>query len=105
MIMQSESLKKLKVMKIIRLLRLLKLVRVFKGSQVFKRWETKVPVNYSKLALSKFIVVMLVSGHWMACFWGLCANETQESSTGSWIVEFGFTEVSSSELYLVCLYW
>merc|ERR1711959_1964 len=86
LLLNSPSLQKMKFMKVVRLMRLLKLVRVFKASRVFKRWETRVAINYSKLALVKFIVLMLVSGHWMACFWGLCANETRETQPlGSWI--------------------
>merc|ERR1719456_1075087 len=104
-LLNSPSLQKMKFMKIVRLMRLLKLVRVFKASRVFKRWETRVAINYSKLALVKFLVLMVVSGHWMACFWGLCANETEGMGTGTWIKNGGHEDEHPIQVYVVAAYW
>jgi len=71
----------LKKVKIIRLIRLLKLMRVLKASRVFKRWETRMSINYSKLALFKFLLLMVTAGHWMACLWGMTGKLAYDADT------------------------
>lgn len=59
------SLSNLKMLKIIRLLRLIKLARVLRASRLWKRFELKTTINYSALALMKYLIFVLVCIHWV----------------------------------------
>lgn len=87
-----DSLGALRVLRVLRALRLVKLVRLVRASRMFKRcatmcrprlrapcdsssllrrWECKLAINYSALALGKCIVGIFVASHWFACLWSL----------------------------------
>jgi len=108
LLMGSASLQRAKVLKTVRLLRLIKLVRVVRASRVFQRWETSMAINYNSLRFWTAIVVLLVSSHWIACVWGLIANET-EGSQESWLdyctTVAGEHPSTPLEIYLTALYW
>jgi potassium voltage-gated channel Eag-related subfamily H protein 7 len=116
----------LKSVKAVRLLRLLKLMRVLRASRVFKRWETRISINYSQLSLAKFLLIMVASGHWMACLWGLMGKATFDGKDGehvevwlerqkkSWLYDV-FPPIEgeehiprtpdAGEIYVASLYW
>lgn len=58
-------------LRLFRLLRLIKLVRILKGSQILKRREAEMSWKYRTITLIKFVVMILVVAHWMACLMGL----------------------------------
>lgn len=58
----------------VRVLRLIKLLRLLRGSRIFKRWEMRVSINYSYLALLQITVSIILCVHWFACIWGLQAG-------------------------------
>lgn len=62
----SQDLSQLVGLRTIRLLRLIKLVRLVRASRMFKRWESRLPINYGTLDLVKMVVIVLVGGHWCA---------------------------------------
>mmetsp|Transcript_32005 Transcript_32005/g.73059 ORF Transcript_32005/g.73059 Transcript_32005/m.73059 type:complete len:789 (+) Transcript_32005:114-2480(+) len=108
LLVNSTSLQRAKVLKTVRLLRLIKLVRVVRASRVFQRWETSMAINYNSLRFWTAIGVLLVSSHWIACIWGLIANET-EGSQESWLDHCTpiADEAPSTplEVYFTALYW
>jgi len=46
----------------------------FRGSRIFKRWETRLAINYHLLAMTQSLLGVLLLGHWMACFWTIQAS-------------------------------
>ena len=58
---------RLKAVRFLRLLRLLKLLRVLRGARIFRRWETRVTLNYAALSLQKYLAVCLFAAHWIGC--------------------------------------
>lgn len=69
----TDDLAKLKVLRALRALRLVKLVRLLKASRIFKRWETRLAINYTRLDLVKSLAWALLCAHWIACMWVLQA--------------------------------
>jgi len=79
--MSNSTISKFQVFRMIRLLRLLKMVRILKASKIFKRWENAISISYSILSLYKFGMLMICTGHWLACLWGLTGSLKSESWT------------------------
>ena len=69
----TDNASRLKIIRLVRLMRLLKLIRVVKASRIYERFEEKISVSYSIISLIKFLVLLLVFGHWLACCWCLVA--------------------------------
>ena len=44
-----------------------------RASRLFKRWETRLEINYIALTMAKCIVMIVLASHWFACVWGLQA--------------------------------
>jgi len=112
--LQDGALGKMKVLRIIRLLRLLKLVRIVRASRIFKRWETSISVSYSVLSLCKFMLMIAVVGHWLACAFALlhevaCDEAcTLAHSEMTWLVRWleGRGHLPSPhERYTLAMYW
>jgi len=77
-ILQSESLQKMKVVKIIRLMRLLKLMRVSMITRVFRRLEIQIAINYSRVSLYKFFIMLMMISHWLSCLWAMTLTLVEE---------------------------
>ncbi len=113
LLITSPELQLLHVLRTLRLLRLLKLLRIIRATRIFSRWETHVSISYGQLALMKFLVMILIMSHWVACAWkitGDYAIEYGESPTGtprSWFTEYPYiTDYESPlETYVTALYW
>jgi len=75
----------LRTLRILRTLRLLKMVRLFRGSRIFKRWETRLAINYHLLAMTQSLLGVLLLGHWMACFWTIQAKLVHKDTMTSWL--------------------
>jgi len=105
-----ESAAGLKAMRLIRLLRLLKLARVIKANRIVQRFEARLSISYSYLSLAKFIVLLLVAGHWIACLWILVAS-LEDDDVLTWIDSLAddLGEVKAnldpSQKYAAALYW
>ena len=63
----SDDQQKLKAVRFLRLLRLLKLLRVLRSSRIFERWQSRVTINYAYLNLQKYLVVTVLTAHWLGC--------------------------------------
>mmetsp|Transcript_126002 Transcript_126002/g.288412 ORF Transcript_126002/g.288412 Transcript_126002/m.288412 type:complete len:649 (+) Transcript_126002:3-1949(+) len=68
---QSGEISRLKVVRLVRLLRLLKLLRILRASRMLENFQNRVAISYSKLALVKFLILLVVTAHFMACMFGL----------------------------------
>lgn len=67
----AEELNRFKAIRVIRTLRLLKLARILKASRIFHRMEITLPLPYQRLALLKFIVLLVLMCHWQASVWAM----------------------------------
>jgi len=85
----SDDFSKLKLLRILRVLRLIKLVRLMRASRMFKRWETRLEINYGKVAVIKCIVLIVLASHWFACVWGLQAA-LSDTTLQTWEGEYGY---------------
>ena len=110
---------KLKILRVLRLLRLMKLLRILRAGRIFQRLETQYQIDYSKLELVKFVILALITSHWMACAFGIVAD--LEASDYNWMyftdfnkytVDGRLTEgmnprevVSDLEIYFAAFYW
>ena len=69
------QVRSLRVMRVMRVLRLIKLIRLLRASRLFKRWETKLAINYSQLHLTRSIMGVCYISHFFACIWGLSTHQ------------------------------
>ena len=107
--MKSDTMSQLKVLRILKLLKLLKLMRILKSMRIFKRLQTSLGLSNSTAALIKFLISVLMSIHWVACFWSLVP--TLEDSEVNWIDainvdparEAAGDRITISELYVQSL--
>ena len=86
----QEGLSSLRVFRALRALRLLKLARLLKASRIFRRWETKLAIDYTKLELAKCCVALVAISHWFGCVWALQASIASESLLASWMGAAGY---------------
>ena len=113
LIFTSPAIVFMHALRTLRLLRLLKLLRIIRATRIFARWETHVSISYGQLALVKFLVLILVMSHWVACGWkitGDYAIEYVESPTGvprSWYTEYPYIVDYDHSIgtYVTALYW
>ena len=59
------------LIRIVRIIRLAKLLRILRGSRIFQRFENQLTISYGLLRLYKFLLLVLVLCHWLACLWNL----------------------------------
>jgi len=99
--------------KLVRLMRLLKLFRILRASRVFRRIEVRMSVTYQRLALVKFLVMLMLIMHWMSCFWVLPLNVEEDGRIPQWVDSF--TELEDQvedktrdtlwKVYMACIYF
>jgi hypothetical protein len=105
----SNSIKRLKVLRVIRLLRLAKLLRILRASRIFRRFESAMAIDYTSLDMAKYLTIVLLTSHWMACFFSL--TQSIEDVEGSWMhsaypnVNNPREDVHHGTLYIMALYW
>lgn len=126
----SASLQRMKIFRLLRLLRLVKLLRILRTSRIVLRWQNYLAIPFSQQKFLKFVVVLILVSHWMACLWGsvglflgkdLCPDPAAGPITAveevpvdevSWITTH-FTENKRSpdspcnhfHIYLAALHW
>lgn len=86
---------------LLRMFRLLRMARIFR---VFRRWERTGWVNPGYLRISKFLGIMVLLMHWLACGWFLVAA-LEHFPENSWVVECGIQDAAVSSQYIRSLYW
>ncbi|KAK3283702.1 hypothetical protein CYMTET_8615 [Cymbomonas tetramitiformis] len=99
----SGSVQNLKVLRAVRLMRLAGLLRVLRGMRLFKRWESRISINYALMNLLLLMFGLLFGAHLMACLWAMILN----SENADWEKAFKVLSDSPTEWdkYLVCVYW
>ena len=119
LIFKDGAVGKLKILRVLRLLRLMKLLRILRAGRIFQRLETQYQIDYSQLELVKFVILALMTSHWMACAFGIVAD--LEDSEYNWMYYTAFNEytenglltegmdprgvVSDLEIYFAAFYW
>eukprot|EP00937_MAST-01D_sp_MAST-1D-sp2_P005892 g5892.t1 len=115
--LDDPALNDAKVIRLIRLLRLLKLMRIFRAMRMLKRWEDHISISYAVIALSRFLVLVLVVIHWSACMLRLTPSiEMATRADGqpiSWLTELEVdgsaveleSDGSRGTQYTAALYW
>eukprot|EP00434_Breviolum_minutum_P001343 symbB.v1.2.001180.t2/scaffold60.1/size581591/20 len=63
-----------KSIKVLRALRLLKLMRLVKTSRIIHNLEIPLSIPYQKVALARFLIVLILVCHWVACLWAMTLN-------------------------------
>ena len=97
-ISDDAGLAKFKVLRVLRVLRLVKLLRLLRGMRIFKRWETRLSIDYSMLSLVQSVVLVLMVAHWSACFWMLQASFSADIRT-TWLADKGYcVDASDADL-------
>jgi len=108
----AEALKDLKIVKVIRTLRLVKLVRLLKSSNLLHRLEIPFSLPYQQFALLRFLSVLVLMCHWLACVWALTL-QLVDRNYPQWIDdveavdgEFGIlTRESAWRVYVASFYF
>lgn len=95
-----------------RVVRIVKLLRLSRFGDLVERWHTSFGYSYALLTLAKFVVVVVLCSHWMACLWGGLGCFEGESGGRTWLTALqeakgGAQELYESplELYTISLYW
>ena len=105
----TETLQQLKVLRVIRLFRLIKLARVLRASRIFKRWETKIAMSYAMQSLIKFVIIVIITTHWLACFLRLIVsleiNFDDKGNPLNYLTRNDLDKSTEWEQYLVGTYW
>ncbi|CAJ1457076.1 unnamed protein product [Effrenium voratum] len=101
-----------KSIKVIRILRLLKLMRLLKSSRIIHKLEIPMAIPYQQIALARFLLVLGLVCHWLACLWALTLqlvdqqyprwiNDIEDSDT-----HFGIDTLHSPwRIYLAAFYF
>lgn len=64
----------IKMIRLLRLLKLLKLTRIFKSSRLISRWESRIAWTYTTKQGLFYILLIIVTLHWLACAWACLAQ-------------------------------
>lgn len=114
------NLSKLRVLRVLRVLRLVKMLRLLRMSRIFKRWETKVAINYAAVALTRAFASVFLWSHLAACLWTLQTDLFHEDKATTWLGHYGLCVnvpdpanatltieqcASPGELYVTSMYW
>ncbi|MHC4872245.1 MAG: ion transporter [Planctomycetota bacterium] len=84
-----------------RIFRLLRVVRMF---VIFKRWERMGWTNPGYLRIAKFMGVVGLLIHWLACAWFLVAS-IDGFPADSWVIRYGLGSADAGTQYIRSLYW
>lgn len=102
-----------KLIRVIRIVRLAKLLRILRSSRIFQRFENHLTVSYGLIRLYKFLVMVLVLCHWLACLFNLVRK--MEGARCNWAAAY-FTDspclehaddpigASAFQVYIVAFY-
>jgi hypothetical protein len=112
------SFRAAKVIRLIRFLRLIRLLRLSKFAVIMARWQASLGLSYAWLSIIKFVMLIMVISHWMACVWGGMAMQAQmaeehedEAAKGSvennWLdaMNSGHLRKTPLKVYNLSLYW
>jgi len=75
----KDTLKDFVGLKVIRALRLVKLMRLMRGSKLLQDLEAPMSIPYQKVALLRFMCILILTCHWLACCWAVTLSIVDES--------------------------
>ncbi|CAE7532795.1 KCNH6, partial [Symbiodinium pilosum] len=75
----TDSLKDLRSIKVIRVLRLLKLMRLLRSSRLTHRLEIPLSIPYQQVALFRFLLILVLACHWLACVWAMTLKIVEDT--------------------------
>ena len=96
-------------MRLLRLLRLSKLLRVMKAGRIMQRLEAMAVVSYTNLQMTRFLLLVMVLAHWMACAFHM-AVVVEGRADHNWVLAYNTTGGNgkmgiASSIYVAALYW
>ena len=94
----GKTAQRLRALRLVRMLRLMKLMRVAKASRIYKRLEEHIAIASAYVSLIKFLMLLLFSAHWLACFWVLVAEVRYGTGTPTWVDAFAVKLVDAGEI-------
>jgi len=71
LLLKIEDLRNLTSLKILRALRLLKLARLARTSHLVQNLEVPFSIPYQQMALARFLLILGLLCHWLACLWAM----------------------------------
>ena len=80
-------------------LRLFRLLRVVRLLKIFQQWSEKSWTNSGYLRIQKFIIIILLAIHWIACLWFFTAY-LDRFPPDSWVVRAGIETADNFTQYL-----
>lgn len=89
---------------IVMLLRVFRLIRVIRMFVIFQRWQRIGWINPGYLRIAKFVAVVAILIHWLACTWFLVAS-IEQFPADSWAVRAGIHNAAPNTQYIRSLYW
>ncbi len=89
---------------VVLLLRVFRLLRIARMFLIFRRWERMGLINPGYLRIAKFVGVMALLIHWLACAWFLIAV-IEGLPDSSWVVRCGIEASQPAAQYVRSLYW
>ena len=60
----------------LRVLRVVKLARLLRASRILKRWQDYIGLSFAMLSLIRFLILIIVLAHWLACAWGYIGSSS-----------------------------
>lgn len=97
----------LMILRALKVLKLTKLLRVFRSSRILKRMEQQMSIKFGVIKLLKFIVMIVMVAHWMACIYYLAGTMSAPANAHeSWINSHEYPEYYNFwDMYVLALYW
>lgn len=97
-------------MRFLKLTRILRLLRITRLLRLLMRWQSVLGFSSTMVDLLKFVSVVVLCCHWMACIWAAMA--LQETEDNTWIKALAVAKGGPPELYegawqvySIALYW
>jgi len=101
----GSKLGSIRTLRIVRLARLFKIMKVLRGNAIVERYDDRVGISFIKLKMWKYLMMTLVSSHWMACILRLVPL-IEDDTSKNWIIRyFGSEDAPVAEIYNVAWYW
>lgn len=114
-VLDDSELSAIRLTRIIRMLKLMKLARVLRASRILRRWQSHLGVSFAFMALVRFVLLTLVTAHWLACLWvivgrlepvpdGTPIPDAHSAFGTNWIHKAGLADATPVDLYSVALF-
>lgn len=86
------------------LLRLSRLIRLKNLITIYRKWELENWANSAKVRIARFISMIIVLVHFIACAWFFVGKKDRDDAS-SWLVREGLVQADAQSQYIRSLYW